>query len=172
MITVPNFKILTSLPTTPNEGDYAVCEDTQKVYVFAHGEWEEFNGKGTLDLKLYDLNKTVMAQLPAHNFKQRLADTKLIKEFIENHDYKTQYYMLLGRDLNYYTVFSLQHFDYVGPSLSKELMACLDSIGEILDFNLTQNKDAIEIWVRNKQDKQAYCLMFFDYTNGVIEVSK
>jgi len=80
--------------------------------------------------------------------------------------------MLLGRDLNYYTVFSLQHFDYVGPSLSKELMACLDSIGEILDFNLTQNKDAIEIWVRNKQDKQAYCLMFFDYTNGVIEVSK
>ena len=114
-----------------------------------------------------------MAQLPKHDFKQRLEDINKVRECLSHAGYISKYYMLLGRDLNYYTMFAIQKFDFVGETLSTELMACLDNIGEIVSFDFADDAhSALEIWVRAKSDKQAYCLMFFDYTDGVIEVRK
>ena len=56
MITVPNLSILKSLPNEPKENEYAICEDTRKVYVFTDGDWKEFDGKGKLNISVYELN--------------------------------------------------------------------------------------------------------------------
>ena len=37
MVTVPNYKVLLALPSTPEEGEYALVEDEKKVY---HGSSE------------------------------------------------------------------------------------------------------------------------------------
>ena len=111
-----------------------------------------------------------MASLPKHNLKQRLEDIKIIKDFIKD-AYVGNYYILLCKDINYYTVFSIKGYDFIGESLSNELMSCLDNVGEIVAFDLNDAKDAIEIWIKEKKTKKAYCILFFNYTNGVIEVS-
>ena len=170
MITVQNMSILKSLPNKPEEGEFAVLEDTRKVYIFKDGEWEEFDGKGNLNISIYELNQSAMSSLPKHDFKQRLNDTKIIKDFIKD-TRCGDYYMLLCRDINYYTLFSVKGFDFVGEPLSKELITCIDNVGEIIAFDLNETKDAIEIWIKEKQTKKAYCMLFFNYTNGVIEVS-
>ena len=66
MVTVPNFKVLEALPSTPEEGEYALVEDEKKVYQYSNGEWNKMDMKNNMKANLYDINSTAIAQLPAH----------------------------------------------------------------------------------------------------------
>ena len=44
-----------------------VCEDTQQVYVGKNSKWEPMDAKSEVKVNLYEINKTVMAQMKPLN---------------------------------------------------------------------------------------------------------
>ena len=112
-----------------------------------------------LDLGLteYDVNKMIIAQLPAlMTDKQLEPSKKLIKEFTHNYILAEAYYMLLCNELRYYTIFHVEDI----------ILECLKNIGVIQQINKTDDGRAIECWVKN--DKGTFMFMLFNYDEGVI----
>jgi CRISPR/Cas system-associated protein endoribonuclease Cas2 len=117
---------------------------------------------------LYELNKNVIMQtdkaLKPVDTKDKL---KKVAEFFKNSD--NQYCMLLCREKYDFTLFNF--LDKGRSSLTyfvKELKECLDNRGVILSIELTENKDAYEIWLM--MDDEAFVYYLFPYDLGVIEI--
>jgi hypothetical protein len=96
-----------------------------------------------------------------------LAEKKiLIRDFI----LKTQnkYYMLLCRDINYYTLFAIDAFRNTEEILENVMIdECITRyMGDIKSIELTEAGDAIEIWYTAPDD--TYVMYFFPYDAGVI----
>ena len=51
--------------------------------------------------------------------------------------------MLYGKEISYFTVFEIIESQY----FSEEVLACCLNIGPIKAMDLTETKDAIEIWI-------------------------
>lgn len=77
------------------------------------------------------------------------------------------YYMLLGREINYYTVFPVLSDNHSATPIASTVLECAADVGKIVDVSLN-DANAIEIWVKTQND--AACLVFFDYTMGVVPV--
>lgn len=67
MINVPNLSVLYALPSIPKEGEMALLSDTSEIYCYKNDKWNKIETNGDLEAKLYDINATAIAQLPAHN---------------------------------------------------------------------------------------------------------
>jgi hypothetical protein len=156
--------------SNPYEGEVAYANDTNETYLYKDNKWEampnkvKIEGEG-LKMNLYDLNCSIIDQLPS------LEDFTDAEVTIEQ--YKTltgnEYYMLYGKDISYFTLFRIfpdGEFDALGQAV----IECLSNVGEIKSIDLTENKDAIEIWV--KTNEQVTCLYLFAYDNGVVTVKE
>jgi hypothetical protein len=88
---------------------------------------------------------------------------ELISEYVAEHG---NYYMLLGRDINYYTLFARKPSIEL-PEIENEVIECLKYLGSIKAIDLNEDKTALEIWV-TLENNEAMMLLFFDYTEGVI----
>lgn len=159
-----NFSVLEKLPRV-EEGEIAFCNDTQKIMIYKDNKWVKFSDNNGLKLNLYDLNKSIISQLKDLNEEQLYAAKKVITVFAEETDNK--YHMLYGREINYFTLF-VKDF-YAKETLGNEVISCLKNIGKIKSIELTENKDAIEIWICDS-DNELTVLYLFPYDNGVIEV--
>ena len=122
----------------------------------------------------YEFSKGMVNELP--KLTQELINSK--KEIIKNYLRKTEelYYMLLCNERKDYTVFHIDdcfedatnrdcQYNEVIDILVDE---CLINRGEIRGIDLTEARDAIEIWLYI--DEESYVYYFFPYTNAVIEV--
>lgn len=77
----------------------------------------------------------------------------------------TRYYMLLCRELNYYTVFQRQ---FTGlEDFGDVVIECLENLGNIKSIEVTEDKTAIEAWIVNS-DNEAHVVYLFNYDQGVI----
>lgn len=159
-----NLSVLEKLPRV-EEGEIAFCNDTSKVMIYKDGKWVEFSDNSGLKLNLYDLNKSIISQLKDLNEEQLYAAMKTITVFAEGTNNK--YHMLYGKEISYFTLF-VKDF-YAKESLGKEVINCLKNIGKIKSIELTENKDAIEIWICDSENELTV-LYLFPYDNGVIEV--
>lgn len=167
MITVPSKEILFALPRKPKENELACVENSHTIYkANSEGEWEEIKVDGGLTLSLYDLNKTVMAQMPEMTTAQKKEATELIQKYTEEATSET-YYMLLGREINYYTVFPVLPNNHSATPIASTVLECAADVGKVVDVSLN-DANAIEIWVKTQDD--ATCLVFFDYTMGIVPV--
>lgn len=167
MITVPSKEILFALPRKPKENELACVENSHTIYkANSEGEWEEIKVDGGLTLSLYDLNKTVMAQMPEMTTAQKKEATELIRKYTKEATSET-YYMLLGREINYYTVFPVLPNNHSATPIASTVLECAADVGKVVDVSLN-DANAIEIWVKTQDD--ATCLVFFDYTMGVVPV--
>ena len=152
------------------EGDVAICRDTQKTYQYTKGEWKEFTpkvkGQG-LSMSLYELNKSIMDQMPALTPEQ-LSKYKIeINQFIR--DTQNTYYMLLCNESHYYTIFA-----------AASILENVQKIGNIIIDLFAENDEAIiaidkeadhyEIWAKNAIDTKVY--MLFPYDKGVIKYAR
>ena len=117
---------------------------------------------------LYDLNKGVIQQQPDLTAKQITEKRKLVENFIREKNNK--YYMLLCNDRRDFTVFTLLdgEEDKSAAAAYEMVDECLIPRGIIKDIDLTQYKDAIEIWMLI--DDEMYCYYFFPYDNAIVEV--
>ena len=113
-----------------------------------------------LNINLYDLNKSIIAQLPALTTEDEQAPARaLITEF-----YRTCgsiRYMLLCKDISYYTIFTpetIEKAEY--PSMGYAVLDCLSAVGQFICADLTEDGGAVEIWVRTPEDENL-CMYLF-----------
>ena len=122
---------------------------------------------------LYDINKNLILQKQC-KLNEGILNSK--KEIIKNFIIKTHNYynMILCNERKDYTVFDFNRKWQCGNPSSDDpqkcanclVDECLTNRGEIRGIDLTQNKDAIEIWM--VIDDDAYVYYFFPYDAGVI----
>lgn len=156
-------------------GDIIYCIEDKKIYEYYDeglGKpfgWRpiDFNKDTLINLGMteYEINKLVIAQLPALITDAQLASSKeLIKEFTHNHITSVGYYMLLCNDIHYYTVFEV--CDEYEEKVEDIILECLQNIGVIQQINKAENENAIECWIKN--DKGVFMFLLFNYDWGVI----
>lgn len=163
MINVETFDILNSLPSTPEEGEYAVVNQEKKVYKYINGEWIAATMDSGLKVNLYELNKTAVRSLPALTEELINKKKEQVKQFINKNK---KFFMLMCKDIGYYTLFKKTGNSSSSnrPYLYNEVFECAMDIGSI--HSVVINEDSIEFWIKNEDD--VYMFLFFPYDNGVI----
>ena len=126
---------------------------------------------------LYEMNQNIIEKnIPTLTEEELQNKKNLIVDFVNNCG--NAYYMLLCNDRKDYTIFHRQYdsirdiyLDNAGEmddTLERILVdECLPNRGQTKSIELTENKDAIEIWL--SIDGQSYCYYFFPYDSAIIE---
>ena len=117
----------------------------------------------------YEFSKNMVSQLPALNEGNLNSKKEIVKNFIIKQN--NFYYMLLCNEQKDYTVFHWNNIcdDTGAMEIAKILVdECLKNRGEIRGIDLTENKDAIEIWLYIEEE--AFVYYFFPYDEAIIEV--
>ena len=126
----------------------------------------ENNKKAEIKTDLHAMNKMLMAQLPELEAKRKNELSKEIRNLALAEDGAFKYLMLLSNERKDYTVFALRNKNRLelADTLAKEVMECLENRGQIKEFDVKRDANAIEIWV----DDAFYALFVYDL--GVIEI--
>lgn len=151
----------------PAAGDMVWCEADNKPYRWDPVEgWKPVAMEGNFQMSAYDMNKQIMGQLPELDAKTLAGKKEMMREFMQLND--ATFYMLLCRDINYYTLFYKTPVEHeLAEEFLEDIMIdeCLPNIGKIKSIELTDG--AIEIWVQDAEDC-VYVAYFFPYDSGVI----
>jgi hypothetical protein len=76
--------------------------------------------------------------------------------------------MLLNRETYNFTLFNLGNKDDITiKRIMEGLKECLNNRGNVISIDLTETKDAFEIWI--SADSEALVYYLFPYDTGVIE---
>lgn len=126
----------------------------------------ENNKKAEIKTDLHAMNKMLMAQLPELEEKRKNELSKEIRNLALAENGAFKYLMLLSNERKDYTVFALRNKNRLelADTLAKEVMECLENRGQIKEFDVKRDVNAIEIWV----DDAFYALFVYDL--GVIEI--
>ena len=126
----------------------------------------ENNKKAEIKTDLHAMNKMLMAQLPELEEKRKNELSKEIRNLALAEDGAFKYLMLLSNERKDYTVFALRNKNRLelADTLAKEVMVCLENRGQIKEFDVKKDANAIEIWI----DDAFYALFVYDL--GVIEI--
>lgn len=127
--------------------------------------------EGLAQMTLYDINKNVVNGLPA------LSGDGVAKAALEFFDWISEsnrdtYYMLLCKEMSYYTVF---HDIYDGmkgaraEDIWKELNSILSEIGTVKIMEVDTN-GAWSIWLDWQNENDCHCFYFFPYGRGIVNV--
>lgn len=165
ILKVKNLDILKALPNH-EKGEIAFCEDTKTYYIYDE-EWTEtkiqVDGEGA-HISLYELNRQIIEQLPAFEETQWAGAESVFSDWEDATNHK--YYMLYGREVNYFTLFKKVTKSGEFNSLFDAIKECLNNIGDVHSFDITEDKMAIEIWV--KHEDIMTCFYLFNYDDGVV----
>lgn len=162
------------LKQPPEEGEtFSLVDGRMYVYTKDNGFSEvKVNGNSSLNLNLYDLNKSAVAQLPAlTNEEIHIKCDEFTKAIHE--EYKDRYYMLYGKEIGYFTLFHMNdvHKNYLNITyhpIGVELEECLTNLSsDIKSIDYNDDGTALEIWLEYNGD--IICMYFFPYDSGVIE---
>lgn len=125
---------------------------------------DKTKAQGELNLNLYDLNKQIIAQLPDYTDEDFTKAYTLIDEFGRGRSWC----MLLGREVNYYTVFHNLIKD-ADETFASAVIDCCKYQGTVKSIGWAgeDNHEAIEIWIMIGEEPVVFYL--FDYAQGVIE---
>ena len=119
---------------------------------------------------VYDLNKQLVETDEKVISPYKLNEKKkIIKQFIR--ESKDNYFMLLCNERRDYTLFNIisdKEEDKLNELANVFVDECLQNRGNIKGIDLTENKDAIEVWL--SIEGESYCYYFFPYNAGVVEV--
>ena len=83
---------------------------------------------------------------------------RLIYDFLQEYKH-TQYFMLLLKELSYYTLFVSN--DDSNENMSDVIIECLSNLGSIIDIN-NESEGAIEVWIKDNNE-EAHIGYFFPY---------
>jgi hypothetical protein len=153
----------------PYPGQTVYCQADKKDWRWDPIEgWQDVSVSNTTlaEMSAYEINKQIISQLPNLSNKDLKEKTKLITKFISETNHK--YYMLLCRELNYYTILANDPInaapnDYFGDVL----LECL-AFWHVKAIDVSTETDiALEIWIAGDDD-EVNVMYFFPYDNGVI----
>ena len=149
----------------PVEGQKAFSPQTKKLYCFTNGEWKVLEGNVNLGMTIYDLNKQVISQMGILEGAAREEAHLHITDMATRSN--NTYFMLLCRDINYYTLFKLNKDNNDLCNIANEVFECAEDIGAIKSVESVDG-DAIEIWV-HPVDSDPIVMYLLPYDAGVIE---
>ncbi len=167
MIKVKDLKQLEAL-RNHDVNELALVEDENAVYIYGEdGNWTPYKpGDGGLTLSLYDINKMVIPNLPDFTDEDFEKATQKIKNFIKP---GTKFWMMLSNEKRYFTLFQLSpNKTSLAPKIEEEAIACLKTLGTVKSVELTEDGQAIEMWVIDNMDETPYVYYLFNYDKGVI----
>lgn len=173
---IPSFENMEALkadmeknPDIYVEGTTVYLEDIKEGVRYINGEWVadetmETKANGDITMSLYEMNRQLINQLPDYNEEAWGGAEEILKEYLEKHS--NSYYMMYGRELNYFTVFHKEDGAEFA-NLFGAVKACLDSVGGVRSFDF-DGEAAIEIWVKPEVASTVTCLYLFPYDDGVV----
>lgn len=126
----------------------------------------EENDKVSPSIDLYTMNRNIINQLPVYTDEDMDKAEDIIHDWIYN-GHKANYYMLLCKELSYYTVFHSEENCLVIDDFIRELWDVCNYLGPIHDISVDDN-DAIAIWAE-WEDTGVHCFYLFPYDKGVVE---
>lgn len=148
----------------PYNGQTVYNEADKKVYRWDAIEgWQSADMESNVTMNAYDLNKQIIGQLKGLNDEDFEEKKNLIRKFCN--DTNNEYYMLLCRDINYYTLFKMD-LKLADEPINEVLIECAQGIGEIKAIDLTEDNGAIEFWMTYQDE--TYVAYFFPYDAGVV----
>ena len=163
---VPTLSALYALQNH-EEGECVFCEEDNKIYT-----WQENDGWGAVDLKneglslnLYELNKNIVSQLPIMTKGDIAKKIDCIEEY--KHNTMNIHYMLLCKDYNYYTIFESDTMLNI-PTFGAAICEIISNIGDVYSIELTEDKGAIEVWIKPEGEENALAFYLFAYDAGVV----
>lgn len=126
-------------------------------------EWQDVKTDGGISMSIYDVNKQIIHQFSKMSKKMINEKKKIIKNFCDETNNK--FYMLLCRDINYFTLFNRIDNSAELESISDLVIECAKGVGEIKSIDLSDG--GIEIWVDQPFENSTYAMYFFPYDGGV-----
>jgi len=142
-----------------SEGNFNICSSNE-----IEEKYEEDNQNLELG-SLYEMNKQASATEPTLKREEIREKLNEIAKFIKKNNQK--YYMLLNKETSNYTLFNFTKIPFNLELFKKDFKVCLQNRGSIVSIDLTEDKQAYEIWIRDEEDLVYY---FFPYDLGVIEI--
>lgn len=147
------------------EGETIYLESEKIFLTREKGKWIEKKINPKLSLSQYEINKMMIKQLPFLTEEEKEDKIRLINNWkIEHFNY---YYMLLGKENNYYTIFATDRVN-CDLSLGEGVINCLDNVGKIYSIEKDGNK--IEIWI--EYDNEPIVMYLFPYDEGVVTIGE
>ena len=120
-------------------------------------------------IELYELNRSIIEQQGPLSKEALPEKMILLKEFVE--DTKNDFYMLYGKEIGYFTLFMKERIcDF--ETIDYAITECLMHVGPIHSIELTANKDAIEIWVKDTERNLQTCMYLFPYDDGIVRIKQ
>ena len=153
-------------------GEIAYIADKENYVMWNGTEWLPLpetvsaeTGKG-LTFTAYDLNKSIMSQAPV------LTDLTQPAAVIDEYAAGRENFMLLCRDINYYTIFQKSKETYVHfDTLGEAVLTCAQDIGQILAVDYMEETGTVEIWVRTHEDENL-CMCFFESSGFIVTFAR
>ena len=148
------------------ENQMAYVSETKKVYQYKEGKWDEIVVEGGgVELSLYDMNKQIISQLPDLPYEIIKEKIDFLNVFAQDIDSK--YFMLLCKDIGYYTLFiKNEHSD---EDFGSAVISCADYLGQVKSIELTEDQAAVEIWFVSRDTSEPYVMYLFNYEEGIIQ---
>jgi hypothetical protein len=167
---------------TPEVGQVVCIKDNDegpgRLVMWSGTEWNDIKADVNSEIQMtaYDINKQVINQLPALEEEEITTKKIDIGQFVTNTN--NEYYMLLCREKNYYTLCHRvlgmnpspadnvrQYSEWPNELITTEdlIIECAKCLGEIKSIELVDG--AVEIWVTDPFD--TYVMYFFPYDGGV-----
>ena len=120
------------------------------------------------NIELYELNRSIIEQqgvIKEEDIPRAMNDIEYLVCSTNN-----QCYMLYGKEIGYFTLFMKDNYNWEIETLSLATMECLANIGAVYSIELTANKDAVEIWVKDTERDMVTCMYLFPYDNGIVRI--
>lgn len=117
-------------------------------------------------IDLYTMNQNIINQLPVYTDEDMDKAEDTIHDWIYN-GHRANYYMLLCKELSYYTLFHSVDNCLIEEDFIRELWDVCSYLGPIHDISVDDN-DAIAIWAE-WEDTGVHCFYLFPYDKGVVE---
>lgn len=117
------------------------------------------------NLTLYDVGKSVCAQLPELTESELFNSKQLVKNYLVNQLAKDEdYFMLLNHEIRYFTLFH-NCCGSTEEEITEEVFEIVSELGPIKTVQYSDSEgNAVEFWIGDK------IYLFFPYTRGVVEV--
>lgn len=146
-------------------GEVGYDAETDQYFLYTESGWQQVpDPSSAIELKLIDFNKQLVSQIEDYNEEDYNNAMDIVCEYTTIKP--GEYYMLLCRDYNYYTLFKTGE-KLCDKPFSCEVIECLKNVGTVKAFDITDDKEAIEIWVMI--DDEPYVMYLFNYDQGVVK---
>lgn len=145
----------------PQQDQIVILETDGKAYKYCD-DWQETTLEGGLTLNAYELNKQIISQLPTLDVDTLNLKKNELHAFC--HTVSDNYFMLLSREINYYTVFHLS--GTYKEKIEEVIIECCKNLGEIKAIDMTEDCGSFEIWI-DHPIHGVIVAYFFPYDAGV-----